>query len=109
MAKFKRIAWLLAYFQRNKSFEFEWDQWNKIKSQIKHGISPSMIESVFSDGERLCLGIQVEHNFTEDRFGIVGKDYEGNVLFVCFTFRKGKIRAISCRRASRKERRDYEF
>lgn len=109
MAKFKRIAWLIAFFQRNRSFEFEWDQGNEAKSLTKHGITTDQAESTFYDPELSCLGIQINHNFTEDRFGIVAADFLGNVLFVSFTIRKGKIRVVSVRLANSRERKDYEF
>ncbi len=109
MAKFKRIAWLIAYFERNRFFEFEWDEWNQTKIESKHGVLKDQIEEAFCDPFITCLGIQVDHDFVEDRFGIVAKDFEANYLFISFTFRRGKIRPISARVASKKERGWYEF
>lgn len=108
MAKFKRLAWLLEFFRRNKELEFEWDDWNSKKILNKHGFVEEEIESAFSDPELLCLGIQIEHDFTEDRFGIVAMTEEEMVLFICFTIRRSRIRVISARKANRKERSDYE-
>ncbi len=109
VAKFKRIAWLIAFFEKHANYEFDWDQWNETKSEFKHGMTRFQVESVFLDSELLCLGIQINHDFLEDRFGIVGKDHFGNILFISFTFRKGKIRPISSRLANKKERKDYEL
>ncbi|PIP95862.1 MAG: hypothetical protein COW00_19495 [Bdellovibrio sp. CG12_big_fil_rev_8_21_14_0_65_39_13] len=36
-----------------------------------------------------------------------GKDDEANILFICFTFRNQRIRPISCRIASHRERNIY--
>lgn len=44
----------------------------------------------------------------EQRFLAVGMGSAGQVLVVCYTYREDGIRAISARRASRKERKQYE-
>ncbi len=76
MAKFKRLRWLLEFFRRNKNFEFEWDDGNSTKILLKHRVTGEEIESAFSDPLLLCLGIQIEHDFIEDRFAIVAKSKE---------------------------------
>lgn len=108
VAKFKRLAWLIEFFHRKKKFEFEWDDWNSKKILNKHGFIEEEIESAFFDPEVLFLGIQVEHDFTEDRFGIIAKSKVGIVLFISFTIRRNKIRVISARKANKTERSDYE-
>ncbi len=44
----------------------------------------------------------------EERFLVVGSDYFGRVLVIAFTYREERIRIISARRATSRERRQYE-
>jgi uncharacterized DUF497 family protein len=54
------------------------------------------------------LGIQVAPATNEPRFGVLGTDFSGRKLSVCFTIREGKIRIISARPMSKNERMNYE-
>lgn len=108
MAKFEFFEWLFGFFESSEDFLFEWDDGNSYKSQIKHKVETTQIESCFYDERILILGIQIEPKHLEPRYGIIAKDIEGKILFVCFTIRKGKIRPISGRLASRVEREIYE-
>ena len=85
--------------------EFEWDGGNQTKSLIKHGTSKEETEQVFS--HRYFLRIDEIHSQGEVRFKLVGITDVGKILFVIFTTRKEKIRIISARMASEKERRSY--
>ena len=53
------------------------------------------------------LGQQVEPWTTEPRFGIRGETYDGRLLFLAFAIRGEKIRVISARPMSRKEKSFY--
>lgn len=86
---------------------FEWDKGNIDKSYQKHGITPNEAEQVFLDDE-LLLWEDVEHSKQEERFKAIGKIAKGDVLFLVFTLRKNKIRIVSARKVSKKERRQYE-
>ena len=108
MAKFKYIEWLLEFLISSSGFIFEWDEGNSSKSEQKHGITVEMIEAIFDDGNILALGEQYHPICDEDRYGAIGKTYSGEVLFVCFTIRSGKIRVISSRIANKKERSIYD-
>ncbi len=44
----------------------------------------------------------------EDRFLTVGSDPRGRVLVVAYTWRGDTVRIISARKATRRERRQYE-
>jgi uncharacterized DUF497 family protein len=87
--------------------EFDWNQWNLQKNEIKHGVSMIEAESVFSDPE---LGIydDLKHSDEEPRWIGYGKSKLHRVLMVAFTIRAKKIRIISARTASRKEQDIYE-
>lgn len=86
---------------------FDWDQFNKYKSKIKHNVSVTEAEDVFED-----LNIKVvfdeKHSNEEKRYTLQGVTSEGRLLTVNFTIRGDKIRIISARGQSRKERRQYE-
>ncbi len=108
MAKFEFFEWLIGFFESNEDFLFEWDEGNFSKSRLKHNVETYQIESCFYDERILILGIQIEPKHLEPRYGIIAKDSEGKILFVCFTIRNGKIRPISGRVANKWERDIYE-
>lgn len=88
--------------------EFEWDQWNVQKNEEKHGVSRFEAESVFYD-PRLRIYRDLRHSTaTEQRFVLYGRSLEARVLMVGFTLRGEKVRVITARAASRKERQAYE-
>jgi uncharacterized DUF497 family protein len=107
VAKYQRFEWLVG-FLAGKCFDFEWDEGNRDKSHLKHLVSALQIESVFVDPDAISVGIQISPETSEPRFAIIGKDYLGGILFVCFTIRAGKVRPISARLASKIERSKYE-
>ena len=86
---------------------FEWDAGNVIKSRTKHGVTPAEAEQVFFD-EPLVLLPDEKHSGEEIRFFALGHTNDGRQLFVAFTVRGRKIRVISWRAMSRKERAIYE-
>jgi uncharacterized protein len=87
--------------------EFEWDNANKDKSLIKHGITPNEAEEIFLD-ENAFLQEDIKHSQQEKRFIIIGKTFEKKVLFCIFTVRNYKLRIISVRRADKQEKKLYE-
>lgn len=89
---------------------FDWDQRNISKSWAKHGISPFESEEIFFNQPLLVISDD-PHSADEKRFYALGKTDKGRYLFVSFTMRDHKIRVISARTMSRKERsvyRDHE-
>ncbi len=86
---------------------FDWDQWNVQKNEAKHGVSRLEAESAFHD-ERYKLFEDIHHSSTrEKRYVLYGKSIENRVLMVGFTLRRNRVRIITARPASRKERRVY--
>ena len=86
---------------------FEWDA-NKAKSNLaKHGVSFEEAATVFGDPLSTTIP-DPAHSQTEARFIILGRSYLGRLLVVIHTERGDNIRVISARRASRRERKDYE-
>lgn len=108
MAKFLFAEWLVHWLQESSSFHFDWDEGNTIKSAAKHGVAPVEAEEVFLLGQAAPLGVQVSPEAPEERLGVVGPTYTGRMLQVVFTLREGKVRPISARPASRRERGYHE-
>ena len=93
--------------------EFDWDQWNVQKNEAKHGVSTIEAESVFYD-PNYKLFDDIRHSTeTEKRYILFGKSLENRILMIGFTIRNKKsgsekIRIITARTASKKERAIYE-
>lgn len=85
--------------------EYEWDQAKARSNREKHGISFPDTVAVFED--EFALTIPDDHA-NEERFVTIGEDAFGRVLVVVYTYRgEEKIRIISARLATRRERRMY--
>ena len=108
MAQFKFILWLAYWYLQSDLFEFEWDRGNLNKSLNKHDVSPDEIESVFELKLAVPLGRQESPPVDEERLNLVGPSSDGRMISVVFTLRDGRVRPISGRDASRKERKLYE-
>ena len=88
--------------------EFDWDQWNLQKNEEKHGVSALEAESAFYD-PKYKLFEDVRHSTAgENRYILYGRSIENRVLMVGFTLRGRRIRVITARPASRKERKIHE-
>lgn len=108
MAQFEYIQWLVDWLFSRRKFEFLWDEGNQSKNLKKHGVSTPKAEQVFLNRDCLApLGIQVSPKPEEPRFGALGMTLLGRRLAISFTLRAGKIRVISARPMSAKERRMY--
>jgi uncharacterized protein len=107
MAKFQFIEWLVEFINR-KNFLFDWDEGNREKSLLKHGLNFLEAEDAFNDQYLVELGMQVLPKTSEERFGVIARTAEGKILFISFTIRNGMIRVISLRNANRKEKEIYE-
>ena len=85
---------------------FEWDEGNQTKNWIKHQVSTSECEEVFFNLP-LLLADDVQHSQEEKRFYVLGQTNAERKLFISFTIRTNKVRVISARDMSRKERQVY--
>ncbi len=72
----------------------------------KHGVAFADAEGVLEDP--LAITIEDPDAEGEQRFSTMGMGSAGELLVVIWMERKGDCRLISARRATRKERRDYE-
>jgi uncharacterized DUF497 family protein len=86
---------------------FEWDDGNVTKSVTKHGITNLEAESVFEDINKL-IGYDSRHSESELRFDCLGTSLNNRILRITFVTRSGKIRIISARNGSQKEKAKYK-
>lgn len=108
VAHFKFLLWLAYWYQQTEKFEFEWDSGNNQKSIKKHDVGLEEIEAVFEMKMAIPLGRQVSPVVEEERLCLIGPTDSGRMLSVVFTLRDGRVRPISGRTASKKERGLYE-
>ena len=85
---------------------FEWDPGNWRKSELKHGVAVAEAEEVLLN-DPVCQ-VDTLHSGDEQRYVALGVTNEGRALFVAFTIRRSRVRIISARPMSRKERVIYE-
>ena len=81
---------------------FDWDPGNWRKSELKHGVAAAEAEEVLLN-DPVCQ-VDTPHSGTEQRFVALGVTNEGRALFVAFTIRRSRVRIISARPMSRRER-----
>lgn len=85
---------------------FQWDDGNRDKNWLKHGVSIAESEQVFFNDP--VLGELESQIWDEPRFYAFGQTDEGRRLAIIYTIRQNMIRVISARDMSRKERRAYD-
>ena len=84
--------------------EFEWDEVKNQANIRKHGVSFDTAKRIF-EGPRVTWPVQ-RKDYGEDRHISLGR-VEQALIVVAHTDRDGRIRLISARPASRKERQVY--
>jgi uncharacterized DUF497 family protein len=87
--------------------DFEWDEAKAEANERKHGVSFAEAVTVLADPLSLT-GYDPDHSEDEDRYITIGRSVAGRLLLLSHTDRDGKVRIISARQASRRERGDYE-
>ena len=87
-----------------KIIGFDWDEGNIDKNDIKHGVTSKEAEAVFKSEPFVVPGNTIS---SEKRFLALGHTDTGRLLSVIFTIRDKKIRVISARPQSQKERKFY--
>lgn len=85
---------------------FDWSGGNAEKNWAKHRVMPLEAEQVFFNTP-LLSGADPEHSQKESRFYALGQTDERRELFIAFTIRGKRLRVVSARDMSRKERRVY--
>jgi len=87
---------------------FEWDAQKAKANWRDHKVRFEEAATAFDDPDRLELFDREHSTATEEREIILGRSEKNRILFVSFTVRGQRIRPISARRATRKERNAYE-
>jgi uncharacterized DUF497 family protein len=86
---------------------FEWDDANAHKLWERHEVAPGEAEQVFFNLP-LVAASDLRHSSDEVRFYALGQTDAGRRLFVVFTCRRTRVRVISARNMSRRERKEYD-
>ena len=86
---------------------FEWDPIKAGSNFRKHGIVFEEATTVFSDSHSLTIDDPI-HSMREKRFVTIGLSNNNRLVIVVHTDREERIRIISARLASRRERKQYE-
>ncbi len=86
---------------------FEWDPIKAAANRRKHGVSFEEAVTVFGDPFALTVH-DPDDSETEDRLVTLGRSIADRLLVVVHTDRGDVIRIISARKATRRERRQYE-
>lgn len=94
-------------FQLTKEELESWKSQIVISNREKHGITYIECEEVFFNSH-LVMTKDEPHSVPESRYYILGKTNNKRLLYLVFTLRGDKIRVISARDMSKKERKIYE-
>lgn len=86
------------------SLQFEWDEEKANINLKKHGIPFETAAKIFLDKNRIEI-YDDKHSIDEDRYITIG--LVNDILFVVYTERYPKIRLVSARLATERERRLY--
>jgi uncharacterized DUF497 family protein len=86
---------------------FEWDEDKEIANTTKHKIDFEEAKTLFNDPLLLTFP-DADHSEDEMRFINIGLSTKGRVLVLIHTERGNSTRIISCRKATKNERRFYE-
>ena len=87
--------------------EFEWDPNKAMKNVEKHRVSFNEAVTVFGDPLSMTF-FDPDHLIDEDRHITIGSSHLGKLLIVAHTDRDDRIRIISARKATHRERKFYE-
>ncbi|SMC78202.1 hypothetical protein SAMN02746065_11020 [Desulfocicer vacuolatum DSM 3385] len=85
---------------------FDWDDGNINKNWLKHKVSPAECEQIFFN-RPLVIQDDIKHSEEEKIFYALGRTDSKRTLFIAFTVRNNRVRVISARDMSRKEREVY--
>lgn len=84
--------------------QFEWDPAKAASNFLKHRIRFADAATVLDDDAAITVH---ERHFNENRFITIGMDAESRILVVVYAWRGEKVRLISARKATSRERLQY--
>ena len=86
---------------------FEWDPEKAREKEQNHGVTFAQATEVFDDDHSSSVP-DPDHSVDEERYLIFGTSKQGTHLVVSYTERGDRIRLISARPMTPRERRAYE-
>jgi uncharacterized protein len=86
---------------------FEWDDGNREKNWFVHQVEWTEAEEAFLSSPIIVLP-DPKHSLAENRLVLLGRTLADRRLVVVFTIRNNRIRVISARDMSKKERKMYD-
>jgi uncharacterized DUF497 family protein len=94
--------------ERDKNtFDVEWDESKNHLNQKRHNVSFEEAATVFLDPLETTID-DPAHARSEFRFVSIGEFFRGRLLVVSYGERADRIRIITARKPTTKERRTYE-
>ena len=87
--------------------QFEWDPKKARKNINTHGVSFDEASTAFRDSLSQTINDPL-HSEGENRFVLLGRSIQGRILVIIHTDRGERIRIISARPATTRERLKYE-
>lgn len=87
--------------------EFEWDPRKAAQNLRKHKVSFAEAATVLGDAMAITV-YDPAHSIDEDRYITIGLSDRHRILMVSHADRGDRVRIISARELTRKERREYE-
>jgi len=84
---------------------FDWDMGKAASNLRKHGVD--FADAVFVLYDEFAVTLSNDHP-DEERYVTIGMDTLGRILVVVYTWRGVGIRLISARKATPRERKQYE-
>ena len=87
--------------------EYEWDPEKDRINLEKHGVSFAEASTAFLDPQQITV-FDERHSIEELRFRTIGYTTTDRLVVVAHTEREDRIRIISAREATPRERRQYE-
>jgi uncharacterized DUF497 family protein len=85
---------------------YEWDAAKARANFAKHGVHFADAAVVLEDD--FALTMRDPYSEEEERWVTMGKDALGRILVVVYAWRGDSVRLISARRASAREKKNYE-
>ncbi len=86
---------------------FEWDTEKARSSAQKHGVAFDEASTAFRDALSVTIPDPL-HSEDEDRFVLLGYSHRERLLVIVHTYRNHRVRLISARPATKRERRHHE-
>jgi len=86
---------------------FEWDRRKNSSNLRKHRVGIAEASTVFDDPLSITIP-DPDHSADEERWVIIGISSKRSLLVVVHTVRGERIRLISARSATKREKRHYE-